>query len=264
MVRHVPELHDVLANRGVGDAGPTAIAGARGRAGQGKGRLPEVVRDDDRSHGNVGDGDAHIVHEPADARQVVEREQEIMPRDVNDLSRVSRQINFHWLPVHDVIGENSERDRFEGVVGEQQDFARVEDVEFRGRGEIVSVPERELGRVAAGELDGGADEVAFDGAGILAAQVAAPGVGRRVRGWRKNAGHAQFPAALGIFDRIDCPISAAVLEVVAPRRLLGLQRGEGVQRTVVIIHGYVARAIRRDDAEIVSAGGFELRERHRV
>ena len=57
-----------------------------------------------------------------------------MPGNVNNFTGVGSEVYFDGLPVHDVIGENPKRDRFKGIVGEQQDFARMEDVEIGGRG----------------------------------------------------------------------------------------------------------------------------------
>src|SRR5690242_19680648 len=98
-----------------------------------------------------------------------------MPRDVNDLADVGGEINFDGLPIHDVIREHAQRNWFEGVIGKEQNFARMENVELRVRGEIVGMPEFELRAIAIGELDSGADKVTLDRAGVLATEIAAPG-----------------------------------------------------------------------------------------
>ena len=82
----------------------------------------------------------------------------MVPDQVNNASKVGRQVNLHWLPASRQIEIFVQRSWFVRVAGDQQQFAAFQDVELAFLGKIIAVPETQGGFVAADQFDSGTDQ----------------------------------------------------------------------------------------------------------
>ena len=120
-----------------------------------------------------------------------------MPRQIDDVADIRRQFNVLFLPAIGEISVLHNRDRVAHLVREDEQLAAFQNVGGRPLGEIVVLPETQRRHVAAGQVKRRADQVSVGVIQRLAAEVAAPGVRRRMGGgFHAVVRHAQTPGRL--------------------------------------------------------------------
>ena len=157
-MRHRAEGHDVFARRGIGQHERSPLPRQIRRAFNGEGRLRQRARDDERADGAVAHGHGDVVNQPARTRRAAERKINVMPHEINQLPGVGRQIVFRLLPTagRDAL-QHVERDGLGVRVGNDGHFAEMNEVVLVLE-ELVVLHEAQRGLVAAGEINGRADE----------------------------------------------------------------------------------------------------------
>ena len=145
------------------------------------------------------------------------------------------------------------------VVLNQRQLAKFVKV---GVTKIVAVPEAERSDVAAGQIDGRADEIRFCQSNRVSVQIAAPRVCWRVRlGLPTVVWRAELPAHFRFSRIVHRPVRPAVVQIVRPRRCDRLKGAERVIMTAVVVQRGIPSGVAAGDPELIAAVRQQARQR---